>query len=542
MSNIYVQTNVSATSKAGKPNIGNTPQSAPIPGREAEMVANSAGGFTFTLDAWGMLDRFLILGSELPSYYATAKTLTVKNTKNLDACIKSDGQRAVARIVEISDAGRAPKNDPAIFALARCAVLGDETTVKAAYAALPKVARIGTHLFQFVDAINSMGKWNAAAKRGVANWYTARKDERLALQLLKYQSRNGWAHRDVLRLAHVKPTSDVQSNLFRYAVKGSDGLEQGAAVPQLLVDFEFLKRATTAKEVLSVIARNPDVTWEMVPTQFHKDAAVWEALLPTMGLTAMIRKLGQLSAHKVIAPLSAAQKLVVAKLQDAEAIKAARVHPITLLNAMNQYGKGHGDKGALTWRPDGKVEDALSEAFYDSFNYVESTGQNYLLGLDCSGSMFGAPVVGANNLNAAEVGAVMALAVAKREPNYWIGGFNTQMGELKITPGMRLDQVLNVMRRFSWGGTDCALPMLHAPSHGMNNVNKFVVITDNETWAGSTQPVVALQRYRAKHVADAKLIVCGTSATNFTIADPKDPGMLDIVGFDSSAPQLIQQF
>jgi 60 kDa SS-A/Ro ribonucleoprotein len=136
----------------------------------------------------------------------------------------------------------------------------------------------------------------------------------------------------------------------------------------------------------------------------------------------------------------------------------------------------------------------------------------------------------------------MALAVAKREPNYWIGGFNTKMGELKITPKMRLDQAMNVIRNFSWGGTDCALPMLHAMQNGMYNVNKFVVITDNETWAGRTQPVQALQQYRAKHVKDAKLIVCGTTATNFTIADPKDPGMLDIAGFDASAPQLIQTF
>jgi hypothetical protein len=79
---------------------------------------------------------------------------------------------------------------------------------------------------------------------------------------------------------------------------------------------------------------------------------------------------------------------------------------------------------------------------------------------------------------------------------------------------------------------------------GLNraNINKFVVITDNETYAGRMQPVEALARYRKQHVNDAKLIVCGTSVTNFTIADPKDPGMMDIVGFDSAAQQLIQTF
>ena len=112
------------------------------------------------------------------------------------------------------------------------------------------------------------------------------------------------------------------------------------------------------------------------------------------------------------------------------------------------------------------------------------------------------------------------------------------MGELKITPNMRLDAVLKVMQRFSWGGTDCALPMLHASRHKMN-VDKFVTITDNETWAGNVQPSQALRDYRKAFNPAAKCIVIGTSVSEFTIADPKDCGMLDIAGFDSAAPQII---
>lgn len=536
MSNFYANTLSQNPAKV------KTPQTAPIPGREAEMAKNSAGGFTFTLDMWGYLDRFLILGSDKPSYYASAQKLTKDAAKNVLSCINADGVKTVNRIVEISQGGRAPKNDPAVFALALCAINGNSETVSAAYDALPKVCRIGTHLFQFVAALDEMGKWNAAAKRGVAAWYTKRNEDRLAVQLLKYQSRDGWAHRDVLRLAHVKPANDTQSNLFRYAVKGADGMVKGMPVPELLVAYEMLKRDPSKKTALSIIEQHKDITWEMLPTELHRDKDVMAALIPNMGMTALIRKLGQLTDIGVIKPLSEDMKNVIAKLTDADAIKAGRVHPITILNAFNQYKKGRGDKGSLTWTPVQQVLDALNDAFYDSFQYIESTGQGYLMGVDCSGSMFGTSVSGANNLTAAEVAGVMALAVVKREPNYWIGGFNTRMGELKITPSMRLDKVLDVMRRFSWGGTDCALPMLHALEHKMDGVNKFVAITDNETWAGRVQPVQALAQYRQRYVKDAKLIVCGTSVTNFTIADPKDPGMLDIAGFDSAAPQLIQTF
>jgi 60 kDa SS-A/Ro ribonucleoprotein len=533
MSSVYINHAKSISAKSSL-----TPQSLPIPGREQEMKQNNAGGFTFTLDQWGILDRFLSIGSESAGYYVGQKETTAKSFATVKACIAADGVRVVNRALEYSLAGRAPKNDPAVVVIALAAVYGDDVTKQAAYDALPRIARTGTWLFMFVSILDSLGKWNAAAKRGVAKWYTSKDMDKLALQLLKYQSRNGWSHRDVLRLAHVKPSSDVQGNLFRYAV-GKE-LELGAAVPQLLVDFEYLKKAEDAKTVLRLVEGNDALTWEMVPSQFLKDKDVLAALVKNMGLTATIRKLGALTAHGVIAPLSAGSKDVIAKLSDVEALRKQRVHPITLLQAFKQYQAGHGEKGSLTWNADQRVLDAINDAFYASFATQEKTSDSYLMGVDCSGSMFGAHVNGSPNLTAAEVAGVMALAVVKNQPNYWIGGFNTKMGELKITPSMRLDAVLQVMQRFSWGGTDCALPMLHAAQHGME-VDKFVTITDSETWAGSIQPTQALRDYRQKFGRAARNVVIGTSMTEFTIADPLDPYQLDVAGFDSAAPQLIAQ-
>jgi 60 kDa SS-A/Ro ribonucleoprotein len=41
---------------------------------------------------------------------------------------------------------------------------------------------------------------------------------------------------------------------------------------------------------------------------------------------------------------------------------------------------------------------------------------------------------------------------------------------------------------------------------------------------------------------DAKGAVLGMTATGFTIADPKDRGMMDFVGFDTAAPALLNDF
>src|SRR5258708_10924851 len=124
-----------------------TPQSQPIPG--SKQVPNSAGGFAFAVDDWTRLDRFLILGAEGGSYYAAEKALTIENAQAVVRCAKADGKRAIARIVEISESGRAPKDDPAIFALAICA--GEK--VPEALTAIPLVCRIGTHFFAFIEAV-----------------------------------------------------------------------------------------------------------------------------------------------------------------------------------------------------------------------------------------------------------------------------------------------------------------------------------------------------------------------------------------------------
>jgi 60 kDa SS-A/Ro ribonucleoprotein len=539
MATIYEQF---ANANTTKPSKAVTPQSKPIPTREAEMAQNNAGGFTFVLDQWGILDRFLVIGSEGGNYYTSQNDVTKQSFENTLKCIAADGQRVVARAVEYSTNGRAPKNDPALVVLALAAAKGSAETQAAAYAALPKVARIGTHLFTFVGVLNALGKWNAAAKRGLSSWYTARQIDRLAVQLLKYQSRNGWSHRDVMRLAHVKPLDETQQNLFKYVVKGAESIEKGSPMPQLVIDYEYLKVADSSKEIVRLIEGNKDVSWELVPTQFLKDKDVLMSLLPNMGMTALIRQLGKLTAAGVLAPMSAGMKLVIDKLSDVAAIKSSRVHPLTILQAIKQYSVGHGEKGSLTWTPTQRIIDTLNDTFYASFSNVEDTGAGILMGVDCSGSMFGAQVNGSPNLTAAEVAGVMALAIVKNQKNYWIGGFNTKMAELKINPSMRLDAVLEVMRCFSWGGTDCSLPMMHAMANGMTNVDGFVVLTDNETWAGRIQPVQALRDYRKQYNSTAKLVVIGTSVSEFTIADPKDAGMLDVSGFDSSVPQIIADF
>jgi 60 kDa SS-A/Ro ribonucleoprotein len=502
---------------------------------------NSAGGYTFVVDDWTRLRRFLVLGAEGGTYYASEKKLSRENAAVVERIAKSDGVRLVREIVEMSESGRAPKNDPAILALAIAAKLGDDPTRVAAYAAVPRVCRIGTHLYHFAEFINSMGGWGRGARRSIASWFNDRTADDLAYQLVKYQQRDGWSARDLLRLSHPKPASEAHGALYKWTTGGYDAVgEAGAIVPPIIEAFEELKVATDGKRIVELISKYR-LPREAVPTEHLTRPDVWEALLPHMGLTALVRNLATMTRIGMIAPLGAHVVDICSRLSDADQLKKARVHPIQMLSALRTYAQGHGERGNSTWTPVQQIVAALDAGFYASFAAVEPTGKATLLALDVSGSMTCGMIAGCPGLTPRMASAAMALVTAAREPNHHIMGFSHQLVDVAISPRMRLDEAIAVIERIPMGGTDCALPMIWAGGTKMK-VDAFAIYTDNETWAGSVHPHVALKSYRKVSGVDARVAVVGLTATEVSIADPTDPGMIDFVGFDAAAPAVMADF
>jgi 60 kDa SS-A/Ro ribonucleoprotein len=518
-----------------------TPQNQPIPGT----VPNSAGGYSFAVDDWKRLDRFLVLGSEGGSYYASETKLTAENAQAVTRCIESDGLRAVKRIVEISEAGRAPKNEPAILALALAISRGDLPTRRAAAEALPRVCRIGTHLFHFAQYSDSLRGWGRGLRRAVADWYLKAEPADLAFQAVKYQQRDGWSHRDLLRLTHPVAPDETRNLVFNWIVKGWPGAGEAphpVKAAQMIWAFE---RAKTAElpELLKLIT-DYRLPREAIPTRWLNAPEVWEALLPHMGLTAMLRNLGNMSKIGLLAEGNPAiVESVVETLIDADKLRRARIHPVAVLSAMLTYQQGHGVRGGGHWTPVTQVIDALDDAFYGAFGNVEPTGKRLVLALDVSGSMSMGTIAGVPGLTPRMGSAAMALITAATEEryNYHVIGFAHSMVRLNISPRQRLNDAVEAISNLPFGGTDCALPMLWAMQEKVK-ADAFVIYTDSETWFGNVHPVEALRQYREKTGIPAKLIVVGMISNNFSIADPNDAGMLDVVGFDTATPGLISDF
>lgn len=536
-------------------------------------VQNNAGGYVYTVNAEQRLRRFLVLGSEGGTFYASQRDLTKSNVDFMKSYAATNPEDFLAVLRDVDSHNVAPRHSTVLLALAvlytHCPPLGPigththpvRTAIEQDFTGF---VRTGTHLFEFVDYVTMYRKWGRSLRRLVGSWYKGQTGTRLAYQVVKYRQRGGWTHRDLLRLAHPVAEEPLTQVVLNYVTNGPVTIEDATKagkpttvnvdVHDVIDQFEAVKNG----EMSPIEAKA--LTWEMLPTESLRDAEVWRALLRQGRLpyTALMRNLGRMTNIGVFDD-AVSIKVAVSILTNTEQVRKARVHPFNVLNAMRTYSGAGGFRGSLTWVPKQSIVDALDMAFYLSFGNVPETGKRINIALDVSGSM--SSKLMNTNISAREASAAMAMALlagdqdttdtiaftsgegswtrqAKRQRFY---GYPSGITEMGLSPRRRMDDVIREVSRLRMGGTDCALPILWAQAH--NKVyDAFIVMTDSETWAGDVQPMDALRDYRRTVNPEARLIVVGMTSTGFTIADPNDAGSLDVVGFDGSAPATISNF
>lgn len=537
-----------------------TPQTNPIPKSisTAKQTQNSAGGFVFSLDKWKRLERFLILGSDSNTYYASAQKLTKQNAECVNECWTENAVSTAAKIATISVDGRAARNSAAIFAVALGTIHKDKNVRQEAFGIVHLVCRTSTHLFEFVDTCKQLGKgWGRGMKNAVANWYNNKTDEQLTYQLIKYRQREGYTHERLIRLSHpsMENTSPARHDMYDWLRgRGMEGSSTKVgslqALPQQIrAHVQAMKQEDNEHDLKNIVSLISEfnLPWEALPTWANTKPEVWLNMLPKMPLTAMIRNLGNMTRLNVPSIGGDTFGKAVARLNDLNELKKARIHPFNLLTALKTYSNGCGFRGTNYWTPLNGVEKTLENAFYGSFQLIQPSNKRIMLALDVSGSMDSQ--MNNSPLTVREASAAMAMATLNVEEHVCVTAFTSlhahnlrhHIIDFPLNRGMKLKDICATTSGLPHSGTDCSLPMLHAIDRRLA-IDAFVIYTDNETWAGSMHPVEALRKYRRESGIDAKLIVVGMTSTGFSIADPNDAGMLDVVGFDASAPAIIADF
>ena len=510
-----------------------TPVTEPLIGKS--MVENHTGGFVFALDPFAALRRFLILGTEGGTYYMTERNHTLAGVKVVVTAVELDPIRALTEVVEIASRGRALRKNGAIWALAYILKKAPVEVRRLAVAEVPKVCAIGTDILMLAECLKGIGGWSHAINhKAIEAWLFARSPTQLAFQMAKYPNREGWTMRDLLRKVKPKPTSEAQSAVFRWAVKGFE--PDMVALPDVLWAIERAKTANM-RDLVKLIDEY-ELPRECIPTAMLNERNVWAALLPHMGMTALIRNLGKMTAVNLLFPLSDATKLVVDRLGSAVDVKSAKLHPLRSLVAQSVYSSGRGMKGSLKWTPVPRITAALEAAFYAGFSILKPTGKKHLVAIDVSGSMEDS--MPGSSLSCHTATAALAMMRVRTDNEVHIVGFAEQIIDLGITRNMDLGAAMARTYRSDFGSTHMSAPIEWATANGIE-VDVVEIMTDNEVNVGN-HPAVALNQYRQRMGRPVKQVVVGMTATDFSIADPEDRDQLDVVGFDSALPEVINSF
>ncbi|GMT20734.1 hypothetical protein PFISCL1PPCAC_12031, partial [Pristionchus fissidentatus] len=414
--------------------------------------------------------------------------------------------------------------------------------------------------------------WGRVMRKCIQNWYLSKTPEELAVAVTKYRSRNGWSHRDLLRLSHPIPRVDHQrivfEHIFYYATKGEcqprkrlfpadscwaetvrmkyteDQLAEEDTSEGLL----YLERVSslspyTPEDEIIWSIRHFRLTWEMIPSKHLNSKEVWKAIVERMPMLAMIRNLAKMQTVGLFkGEKKEGDKIahVVSYLTNVEALKKARIHPIQILLAKTVYDSGAGDKGSLVWTPRPELSTALEDAFYLTFQHVKKTELRYCIALDCSSSM--CSKLSGSVLNGRTASAAIAMNIMKTEDTVECITFCNKTESLPFTKESKLAEITDHMKTIKQGDTSGSLPMTWATRIG-KKFDVFLIFTDNDLNGEGPSTIRALTNYRRQSgIEEAKLIVVSMAANASSIASPDDKGMMDIVGFDPSIPQIIHDF
>jgi hypothetical protein len=307
-------------------------------------------------------------------------------------------------------------------------------------------------------------------KRGLADAVTRMYNER---SLIKYDGgdkpiRFG----DVIELTHPEAKVPWQSSLFKYAI---DSRHKRDAVTDTLESLGILSvnRSTMSlsdedfrTQFSADLVENGGLTWEQASSKYGKlDAKFWEAMIPSMGIFAVVRNLRNFDDAGIS---KEARAKVVAKLTDPETIRKSRMFPLRFFQALEATKTLY-------------YAQALEEAINLATSNVPRLPGKTLIMVDVSGSM-DYPLSDMSNVKRLAPASIFGAALAVRAENADLVAFSSTS---KNIPFRKDASVLLVTK-------DIVQSMLHQGTNTwdalrthLKDHDRVVILTDEQASYGS---------------------------------------------------------
>ena len=313
-------------------------------------------------------------------------------------------------------------------------------------------------------------------KRGIADAVERMYGER---NVIKYDGGDkALRFADVIEMTHPDVGgAGWRSHLFKHLLDErhghatADGL---AGLPMLAANKAAmaLDQAAFREAFAAEFVATAGLTWEQASSKYGKlDAKFWEAMIPNMGIFALVRNLRNFDDSRIGHDARAA---VVAKLTDADVIAKSRMFPL-------RFYAAYRETKTVNWASALEAAIDLSLA-----NVPALTGRTLIL-VDISGSM-DYPIGNRNTTPRLTVASIFGAALALRaekadvvafESGSWPVPFRKEGSVLRLTEA--------ITNAHSHGGTNTWQAfMAHYANH-----DRTIILTDEQAFPGLPPTVTA---------------------------------------------------
>ncbi len=277
---------------------------------------------------------------------------------------------------------------------------------------------------------------------------------------------------DVIEITHPEPKAPWQSALFKYLLDQRHG--RGVADPEVLAKLAEYEKALALtgdafKEAFTAdFVRESELTWETASSRYGKlDARFWEAMIPNMGIFALVRNLRNFDQVGIS---DEAVATVKAKITDAENIAKGRMFPIRFLGAWAATN-------SMRWG------EPLETALNLSLSNVPGLKGRTLILVDISGSMTQSRLSDKSELTREAGACVFGAALAVRAENADLVAFETDSRPVPFHKSQSILRLVEDIKRKpnEQGGTNT----LQALDRWFKDHDRVIIITDEQatSWA-----------------------------------------------------------
>lgn len=468
---------------------------------------------------------------------------------------------------------------PIAYGLAVCARSTNQRVSQKAYNALQTVCRTPEQLFMFLKYCQESLKlksWPRRHRKAIAKWYTEKYKTNpndpndpngpmlLAQHITKYRRRHGFSHKKVLKSCHPKSSgssADIKYILC-YVVKGLTKANQmilngndktfNNKIREFITDYETIKKQNVPEDDVTTIIRKWRLTWEQVPNRLLKSEKVLAALLPFMPLTALLRHLGKLTSFGLLQPCSEGEESTCSRLENEDILRQANLHPIQILSSLNGYFKGRRLRNPqLRWSVNDNIVQSLTKAYMKQLTCSCQNPRlppNILVAINIRRSM-GSHVAGKPVMNCKQTATALAMTLKSCQSRTQIVTFcnrhTVEKLQFQISEGgiHDIEEALeNVTARMENDLTDFNEPFRYA-NQNMGSVDAIILMTDCLTWRDQSDIRDAYRNFKQRY-GDISFVTVGfhNNGEDFPVAERQNPKMLDVIGPDAEAIDLIVSF